>query len=361
MRVAVTGAGGRLGRALIAALQDAPFTGPLGPLAWSRPAYDIDDPEAAARCIRATAPEVVVHAAAWTDVDGCAREPERAMRRNAMAVAELAEACVRAGVDLVLVSTNEVFDGRRTDGRGYAPDDRPRPGNSYGASKLAGESAAQAAFLRHGGLIDLPGAARPATPAAVPAIPAVASPRASPPAVPAVASPPAAPAVAAPPSSPPSSQPAAPQLAIVRTAWLYGPPGNDFPARILAAADRARAGGEPLRVVGDEVGSPTFAPDLAQGILDLLAAGTFAGIHHIVNAGSVSRAGWGRHVLAAVGVEVAIVEVPLASWARPSSPPAWAVLAPTPPPSGEPLRPWQAAFADYAPILVRDRAAAARR
>ena len=129
MRVAVTGAGGRLGRALIAALQDAPFTGPLGPLAWSRPAYDIDDPEAAARCIRQAAPEVVVHAAAWTDVDGCAREPERAMRRNAMAVAELAEECVRAGADLVLISTNEVFDGRRTDGRGYAPEDRPRPGN----------------------------------------------------------------------------------------------------------------------------------------------------------------------------------------------------------------------------------------
>ncbi len=158
MRVAVTGAGGRLGRALMSALRDAPFTGPLGPLAWSRPTYDIDDPEAAARCIRQMAPEVVVHAAAWTDVDGCAREPERAMRRNAMAVAELAEACVRAGTDLVLVSTNEVFDGRRTDGRGYAPGDRPRPNNPYGSSKLAGETAAQAAFLHHGGLIGGPGA-----------------------------------------------------------------------------------------------------------------------------------------------------------------------------------------------------------
>ena len=97
MRVAVTGAGGRLGRALVAALEEAPFTGPLGPLAWSRPAYDIDDPAAAARCVRETAPEVVVHTAAWTDVDACAREPERAMRRNAMAVAELADACVVAG------------------------------------------------------------------------------------------------------------------------------------------------------------------------------------------------------------------------------------------------------------------------
>lgn len=329
MRIAVTGAGGRLGRALMSALRDAPFTGPLGPLAWSRPTYDIDDPEAAARCIRQMAPEVVVHAAAWTDVDGCAREPERAMRRNAMAVAELAEACVRAGTDLVLVSTNEVFDGRRTDGRGYAPGDRPRPNNPYGSSKLAGETAAQAAFLHHGGRIGHPGA------------PGV---------VPGGAD-----------GGPPATAPAGPQLAIVRTAWLFGPPGNDFPARILAAADRGRAAGQPLRVVGDEIGSPTFAQDLAEGIVELLAAGTFAGVHHIVNGGTVSRAGWARHVLRAAGMDMPIVEIPLASWTRPSTPPAWAVLTPTLPPTGEHLRPWQDAFADYLPILLRDRAAATRR
>src|SRR5450759_3554957 len=83
----------------------------------------------------------------------------------------------------------------------------------------------------------------------------------------------------------------------------------------------------------------------------------FAGVHHIVNGGSVSRAGWARHVLAAMGVEVPIVEVPLATWTRPSAPPAWAVLTPTILPSGEHLRPWQAAFADYAPLLRRDPAA----
>ncbi len=335
MRIAVTGAGGRLGRALIAALEEAPFTGPLGPLAWSRPSYDLDDPEAAARCIRQTAPEVVIHAAAWTDVDGCAREPERAMRRNALAAAELAEACVRSGTDLVLVSTNEVFDGRRTDGRAYTPEDGPRPGNPYGASKLAGETAAQAAFLGHGGLIERPGAAgRAGAPGTASDGPAVGMP----------------------------ARPAsAPQLAIVRTAWLYGPPGNDFPVRILAAADRARVAGEPLRVVGDEIGSPTFAPDLAEGILDLLAAGTFAGVHHVVNAGAVSRAGWARHILAALEVEVPIVEISLATWTRPSAPPAWSVLAPTALPSGEPLRPWQAAFADYLPILARERTGATHR
>jgi len=316
MRVAITGAGGRLGRSLVAALEEAPFTGPFGPLAWSRPDYDLDDAAAAARLVRRDAPEVVVHAAAWTDVDGCAREPELAMRRNAMAVAELADACVTTGADLVVVSTNEVFDGRRTDGRGYAADDRPGPGNPYGASKLAGETAAQAAFLRREGFLA---------------------------------------------TEPGGAPPGGPQLAIVRTAWLFGPPGNDFPARILAAAERARAAAEPLRVVGDEVGSPTYAPDLAEAIVELLAAGACAGIHHIVNGGAVSRAGWARAVLEAARVEVPVEEVPLAAWVRPSAVPAWAVLAPTPLPSGEPLRPWQAAFADYLPDLLRDRAAGSRR
>lgn len=317
MRVAVTGAGGRLGRALVAALDEAPFTGPLGALAWSRPDYDLDDPGAAARVVARDRPDVVVHAAAWTDVDGCARDPERAMRRNAIAVAELADACAAAAADLVLVSTNEVFDGRRVDGLGYAAADRPSPGNPYGSSKLAGEAAAQAAFLRRGGVVD------------------------------------GDPVDAAPPS--------AMQVAIVRTAWLFGPPGNDFPARILAAAERARAAGEPLRVVGDEVGSPTYAPDLAEAIVELLGAGTFAGVHHVVNGGTVSRAAWARAVLAGLGLDVAIHEIPLAAWERPSAVPAWAVLEPTPLPSGEPLRTWTAALADYLPTLRRGRPAGGRR
>jgi len=323
MRIAITGAGGRLGRALVAALEEAPFTGPAGPLAWSRPDYDLDDPAAAARVVARDKPEVVVHAAAWTDVDGCAREPGRAMRRNALAVAELADACAVAGSDLVLISTNEVFDGRRTDGHGYATGDRPAPGNPYGASKLAGESAAQAVFLRRSGIL-------------------------------AAAGPP-------PDGAPPEgARSAGPQLAIVRTAWLFGPPGNDFPARILAAAERARAAGGPLRVVGDEVGSPTYAPDLAEAIVELLAGGAYAGLHHVVNGGVVSRAGWARTVLAAARLDVPVAEVPLASWARPSAAPAWAVLAPTVLPSGEPLRSWQAAFADYVPLLLRGRGAGTR-
>lgn len=315
MRVAVTGAGGRLGRALLAALEEAPFTGPLGPLAWDLPDHDLDDPASPERLVRRDRPDVVVHTAAWTDVDGCAGDPALALRRNGAAVGDLAAACVRARVDLVCISTNEVFDGLRTDGRGYDPGDEPNPVNPYGASKRAGEVAAREAFAGHG-VVDPPGVGGP---------------------------------------------PSGPQLAIVRTAWLFGPPGNDFPAKIVAAAERARTAGEPLRVVGDEVGSPTYAPDLAEAIVELLASGTWAGVHHVVNGGAVSRAGWARAILGATGIDVPVREVPLASWKRASTVPPWAVLAPTPLPSGEPLRPWEAALADYLPALLRGRREEPRR
>lgn len=306
MRVAVTGAGGRLGRALTAALEEAPFTGPAGPMAWTRADFDLDAPAGIARLLERDRPEVVINAAAWTDVDGCARDPESARARNAGAVEVLAGATAAAGIDLIQISTNEVFDGRRTDGLGYAPDDQPDPINAYGASKLGGERAAAAAYRG-----------------------------------------------------------ARAQLAIVRTSWLYGPPGNDFPQKILAAADRARDAGQPLKVVGDEVGSPTFTEDLAEAIIGLLWAGDIRGsndgIHHLVNSGHTSRAGWARELLCQLGRTDPIEEVPASTWPRASVPPLWAVLAPTPLPDGEPMPTWQVALAHYLPALRRQRAQAGAR
>jgi dTDP-4-dehydrorhamnose reductase len=294
VRVAVTGAGGRLGRALFQALADAPFTGLSGPIAWTRADFDLDNPGGIDALLDRDRPEAVVNAAAWTDVDGCARDPELAIRRNGEAVAVLAAATASLGIDLVQISTNEVFDGRRTDEQGYRPDDPTSPINPYGASKLAGEVAAASAYV----------AARA-------------------------------------------------QLGIVRTAWLYGPPGNDFPAKILAAAGRAREAGERLRVVGDEFGSPTFTHDVAEAVSELLGSGDVGGLHHVVNGGVASRADWARELFRQAGLDVEIEEVPASTWERASTPPAWGVLAPTPLPGGEPLRSWPAALADYAPTLLR--------
>ena len=298
MRVAVTGARGRLGRAVVVALQDAPFTGLAGPIAWDRTAFDLDAPTTIHALLDRDRPEAVIHSAAWTDVDGCAREPETARRRNAEAVHVLAEATAARDIDLVHVSTNEVFDGRRTDGQGYKADDRTNPINPYGSSKLEGEILATAAYR-----------GRKA------------------------------------------------RLGIVRTSWLYGPPGNDFPSKILAAAERARTAGEPLRVVADEFGSPTFTQDVAEAIVELLGSGDVGGFHHVVNGGIASRATWARELFNQAGLDVEIEEIPASTWARASTPPAWGVLEATPLPGGEPLRAWPDALADYLPTLLRQRAA----
>ncbi len=124
-RVAVTGTNGRLGRELHKVLREKGHD----VAAWSRPDYDLDDPTAAERLLVRDRPSIVLHPAAWTDVDGCARRPELAKRRNGTAVGELAAACVTFGARMGLVSTNEVFDGRRTDGLGYSENDPPNPGN----------------------------------------------------------------------------------------------------------------------------------------------------------------------------------------------------------------------------------------
>jgi dTDP-4-dehydrorhamnose reductase len=105
--------------------------------------------------------------------------------------------------------------------------------------------------------------------------------------------------------------------------------------------------------VSDEYGSPTYAADVADGIVELLGSGAFAGTYHLVNAQSASRADWARDVIARAGIDVAVEDVPLATWPRPSTPPRWGVLEASLLPSGEPLRAWPDAMADYAPALLR--------
>jgi dTDP-4-dehydrorhamnose reductase len=310
MRVAVIGVIGRLGRALTEALGGAPFTGPGGPIGWDQPEVELDTLSEASIgvLLDRERPEVVIHTAAWTDVDGCARDPGLAMRRNGTAVGEIAAACARRGIDLVFISTNEVFDGRRTDGIGYAPGERRNPINPYGAAKAEAErlaiAAYEAAATESGG--------RPVG-----------------------------------------------HLAIARTSWLYGPPGNDFPEKIAAAGLRARDEGRALQVVADEIGCPTYTADLAEAIVELLGAdalvapGHVTGIHHLVNTGPTSRADWAREVFRAARIDVEVTDVPASTWVRASAPPLWGVLEPTMLPTGEPMRPWQQAFADALPAILR--------
>jgi dTDP-4-dehydrorhamnose reductase len=140
-RVAITGAGGQLGRELVRV-----FGGDSEVLALARPAFDVTRPADLARLAQ-WRPDIVVNAAAWTDVDAAARDPERAMSINGRAAGAVARAAQEAGALIVQISSNEVFDG--TLDRAYHEDDRPSPVNPYGASKLAGEVAVAGANARH--------------------------------------------------------------------------------------------------------------------------------------------------------------------------------------------------------------------
>ncbi len=100
---------------------------------------DLTDPQAAQALVATHRPDAVIHCAAYTDVDGCTRDAERAWQNNAHATRLLAAACAANNVRLVAVSTEYVFSG--TKGEPYEVDDEPDPINAYGESKLEGERA----------------------------------------------------------------------------------------------------------------------------------------------------------------------------------------------------------------------------
>jgi dTDP-4-dehydrorhamnose reductase len=131
MRVLVTGAGGQVGSELVAALT------PHEVIACTHADLDAGDRDAALAAITSTRPDAIVHCAAWTDVDGCESDTERAYRDNALACRNVMEAARRVGAYVVALSTDYVFDGEKD--APYDEWDTPNPISVYGASKLAGE------------------------------------------------------------------------------------------------------------------------------------------------------------------------------------------------------------------------------
>jgi len=101
------------------------------------PEVDITDPASVGAAIEAARPEIIIHCAAMTDVDGAARHPEAAYRINGMGTQNVALTAARVGAALAYISTNEVFDGAKREP--YFEFDPPHAINPYGQSKLAGE------------------------------------------------------------------------------------------------------------------------------------------------------------------------------------------------------------------------------
>jgi len=299
-RVVVTGAGGQLGGYLRQALTTA-GAGVIG--LDARPGHgvdrilDITDPAASAAVLGEVRPDAVIHAAAYTDVDGAERTPEPAEAVNAAGSANVAAAARRAGAYLVAVGTDFVFAG--DGGAPYAEDAPPAPLSVYGRTKLAGDRAVLAAD---------------------------------------------------------------PGFAVARTAWLYGGPGKHFPRTVLTVLRDRGA----IEVVDDEAGSPTWAGDLAEALVGLVAA-RGAGIFHLANEGRATRWELAREVAAVAGLApelVRPVSTPefLAKYPLPARRPGDSTLANRRAAAlGIRLRPWREAVAAYVPRLAAELGLAAGR
>lgn len=280
MRIALTGADGQLGQAISACFAPRHELVPL-----VQPAFDLTD-QAVCRQIIETQARLVIHTAAATNVDGCARDPQHAYRINALGTRFVALACQQLDVPLLYISTNEVFAGDAQ--QPYLEYDQPRPINAYGFSKWAGEQAIREVLRR---------------------------------------------------------------FYIVRIAWLFGGERN-FVRTVLRLADNPPAGG--LRMVADEIGSPTYAPDLAEALLQLIAQPMY-GTYHLVNQGNCSRYAFAQAILHQAGYEhIDLVPITLAEYQRDSTPPPYTPLANHAGAAlGLLLRPWQEALADYLVSLQR--------
>src|SRR5512139_937436 len=273
MRIYITGSKGQLGRALMRRFAHHDLLG------IDLPEVDLTDLAAARSSIASFKPDVIIHAAALTDVDGAARNPDLAYRVNALGTRNVAVAGEASGAALLAISTNEVFDGAQT--RPYLEFDLTHPINPYAQSKLAAEQ-----FVR-----DL-----------------------------------------------------TTRFYIVRTAWLYGLGGNNFVRKIITRAD---ADGT-LRVVTDEVSSPTYAEDLITALEQLIATGAY-GLYHFTNDGACSRYELAQKILELSGrAHIPVEPILLKDYPRPSAPPPFAPLRNfCGAQLGITLRPWAEALADY--------------
>jgi dTDP-4-dehydrorhamnose reductase len=209
-------------------------------------------------------PETVIHCAAMTDVDGCERDPDRAYLVNAIGTWNIACACAHFGCPVVYVSTDYVFDGTKESP--YTEFDKPNPINVYGASKLAGEEAVRDLCAKH---------------------------------------------------------------FIVRTSWVIAPHGKNFALTILNLAKQRIVENEtdkPLTIVADQIGSPTYAKDLAQFLSSLVGSPLY-GIYHFTNSGYCSWYEFASKVIEFAGIDqVKVVPIKSEDWPTPTRRPKYSVL-----------------------------------
>ncbi len=273
MRIIVTGADGQLGSELQKIL-DKHDVYPV-----DIEELDITDFEDVKLRVADFRPEIIFHAAAFTDVDGAELNPDMAYKVNAIGTQNLAVAARGVGAAILYISTDFVFDGSKT--TPYNEFDDVNPLSVYGRSKLAGEIFVQT-LTNH--------------------------------------------------------------FYICRTAWLYGEGGHNFVKTMLKLGVQGR----PVRVVDDQIGSPTSAADLAEKVVEIGLSGRF-GIYHTTNAGETSWHGFAKKIFELTDMTVDLQPITTDQMERPAARPAFSVLKSLSLELQglEGMRPWEEALRDY--------------
>jgi dTDP-4-dehydrorhamnose reductase len=254
MKIMITGSKGMLGSQVVKILSQNSSWEIIG---VSRKDFDITVREESYGSIHRIRPDVVIHTAAYTDVDGCEKDWKRAYTANGIGTRYIALACRDSGAKMIYISTDYIFNGRKKEP--YLPDELPDPLNEYGNSKLLGEFHIQELLEDY---------------------------------------------------------------LIIRSAWLFGPGGKNFVEKILKAADC----GEKLRVVHDQIGTPTYTLDLAEAIASLVKIQA-RGIVHVTNQNYCSRYEQAQEIIRQTGREnVEIIPIATAETDRPAPRPAYSVL-----------------------------------
>lgn len=305
MRILLLGAKGMLGGMLREVLSDS-VKSPSGDhgatwevAAWDREELDVTNEAQVREKIVTEKPEVIINAAAWTDVDG-AEDPtkrEACFAVNEAAVRYVAQAAKDMDALVVHYSTDYIFPGDAK--TGYAEDDPPGPAvNAYGESKLAGERALKKSGAR---------------------------------------------------------------FYLIRTAWLYGPGGKNFVNTMLNLG-KERSGGpstdstgslqassgslHPLEVVDDQHGSPTFTKDVTMATKEILEHQEKypRGIYHAVNFGETTWFDFAKKIFEIAGMNIEVIPVSSDKFLRPAKRPTYSILKNT---RGPKLRHWQDALQEY--------------
>lgn len=232
-------------------------------LVLDRAGVDLQQPERLKRLLQETRPEVILNCAAYNQVDRAEGDPHNAWAVNALGPALLAEYCQRHEAGLVHFSTNYVFglDAERREP--YAETDAPGPQSVYGISKLAGEYLVLGRCPRH---------------------------------------------------------------LVIRTCGLFGNRGpGTAPSNFVATMLRAAGQGKPLRVVDDQVCTPTFSDDLAAASLNLIQAGA-NGLFHFTNSGACSWFEFAQAIFRLARVQPNLTAVSSREYVVPAPRPAFSVL-----------------------------------